>query len=333
MIDEEPRARERARAAKAHKRAMPIARLVANGMDFADAFELHGLVDAGLDWPDAAERLAGRNLARARRASAQGHLRSAHSWFLLASACFRFGQVSLPDTDPRKRALYRRMLNAFGDGGQLIEPPFERVELPWRDGQLSGWLIRAANASPHPLVISLCGIGGSREEYEVGTRYLIERGISALLVDAPGQGETRLFGGLYLDENVIGAVRAFVDFAVGHPCCNGRVGIWGNSAGGWLAALTAAADARVAACCVTGGTDRPTEILDRYPRFIREMQQMTGHGDPAEARAVLDGLAIDAAGLRGLRCPCTLCTELPTMCSGWRALAGSTPGRRAATTH
>jgi len=152
-------------------------------------------------------------------------------------------------------------------------------------------------------VVQLCGIGGSREEYETGSRYLLERGITALLVDGPGQGETRLFEGLYLDEHVIEAITTFVDVAVADRNCDGRVGLWGNSAGGWLAALTAGEDPRIAAVCMTGGTDRPTEILDRYPRYVGELQQMTGHDDPLQARAVIERLTLDRERLRALRCP------------------------------
>ena len=54
---------------------------------------------------------------------------------------------------------------------------------------------------------------------------------------------------------------------------------------------------------MTGGTDRPTEILDRFPRFVREMQQMTGHDDPAQAREVIDRLTLRPHRLRELRCP------------------------------
>jgi alpha-beta hydrolase superfamily lysophospholipase len=124
-----------------------------------------------------------------------------------------------------------------------------------------------------------------------------------LLVDGPGQGETRLFEGLYLDEHVTRAISAFVDFAAADRNSDGRVGLWGNSAGGWLAALTACEDPRIAAVCMNGGTDRPTEILDRYPRFVGELQQMTGHDDPAEARAVIDAMALDGERLQRLRCP------------------------------
>jgi alpha-beta hydrolase superfamily lysophospholipase len=291
------------KAGKAHKRAMPIARLTGNGMDFADAIELHAMVDEGLDWPDAASQLADRNLSRARHELLRGHRQTARSWYHLASACFRFGQALLPDDDPRKRALYRRMLDSFRRGGELSDPPVERVELPWSGGRLTGWLLRSRHPAPHPFVVQLCGIGGSREEYEVGSRYLLERGVSALLVDAPGQGETRLFEGLYLDEHVTEAIGAFVDVAIGDRHSNGRVGLWGNSAGGWLAALTASEDPRIAAVCMNGGTDRPTEILDRYPRFVGELQQMTGREDPAQARATIDRLALDRGRLRALRCP------------------------------
>src|SRR3978361_290059 len=92
-----------AKAAKAYKRAMPIARLAGNGMDFADAIELHALVDQGLEWPEAAGQASARSLAHARPALPRGTTHSARSWYLLASACFRVGQALLPDDDPRKR--------------------------------------------------------------------------------------------------------------------------------------------------------------------------------------------------------------------------------------
>jgi pimeloyl-ACP methyl ester carboxylesterase len=112
-----------------------------------------------------------------------------------------------------------------------------------------------------------------------------------------------LFEGLYLDEHVTEAISAFADVALGDRHSNGHVGLWGNSAGGWLAALTATEDPRIAAVCMNGGTDRPTEILDRFPRFVGELQQMTGRDDPAEARAIFDGLALDHERLRSLGCP------------------------------
>jgi pimeloyl-ACP methyl ester carboxylesterase len=137
---------------------------------------------------------------------------------------------------------------------------------------LSGWLIEPDTVDPTPTVIVLGGIDAWREEFEVGAGYLTERGPTAFLVDAPGQGETRLFGGLYFDAHAVPAIGAFIDAALARPGSSGAVGLWGNSAGGWLAAHVAARDPRVDACCVNGGTDRPTEILDRYPRYVERLQ-------------------------------------------------------------
>jgi dienelactone hydrolase len=280
---------------------MPFERLVGGGMTDADARDLHGRVDHGVTWHEAAEQLGDQNLARARDALDGGHQEGAREGFFSASACYRFGQVPLTDADPQKRPLYRRMLDTFWNAGRLSEPPHERIDVLWRGGSLSGWLI--PGSAPAPVVLQLCGISGSREEYEAGSRYLAARGVAAALVDAPGQGETRLLGGLHFDEHAIDAIRALVDAVASHPACDGRIGLWGNSAGGWLAVLTAAADPRVTACCVTGGTDCPTEILDRYPGFVVELQRMTGRDDPGTARAVFDGLAIDADVLRDVQCP------------------------------
>jgi len=54
--------------AEAHKRAMPLQRLVGNGMDFADVVELYARVDRGQPWAEAAGVLGDRNSARAEQA-------------------------------------------------------------------------------------------------------------------------------------------------------------------------------------------------------------------------------------------------------------------------
>lgn len=293
----------RLKPAKSLIRAMSIARLIAGGMDHGDAHELHAAARSRDAWDRAAERLGDRNLARAHHALAGGHPHVARNRLLLASACFRFAQVPLVDADPRKRELYGRMRGAFGHAGELAVPAVERVEIPWRHGSLFGWLIRGRRRSPHPFVISLGGVDAWCEEFEPSARHLRARGVTTLLADGPGQGESRLFGGLHLDEHVVDALRRFVDAALGDRRCDGRVGLWGNSAGGWLATRLAASDDRIAACAINGGTDRPTEILDRFPRFVDQFQLLTGRSEPEDARRVLDDLAVDRDLLTRVTCP------------------------------
>src|SRR3954471_18695175 len=102
---------------------MPFERLVGGGMTDADARDLHRRVDDGVTWHEAAEQLGDQNLARARDAVNRDWRESARERFFSASACYRFGQVPLADADPQKRPLYRRMLDAFRNGGRLGGPP------------------------------------------------------------------------------------------------------------------------------------------------------------------------------------------------------------------
>ncbi|MGK5532025.1 hypothetical protein [Streptomyces sp. URMC 129] len=69
------------KAAEAHKRAMPMQRLLGNGMDHADATALYASVDDGTDWADAASALGAADARRGRAALAAGPALSALGWY------------------------------------------------------------------------------------------------------------------------------------------------------------------------------------------------------------------------------------------------------------
>ena len=296
-------------AAEAHKRAMPLQRLTGNGMDYADVMALYAAVDAGQPWDEAAEQLGDQNSVRANDALRAGHLLTARSWFLAASCCYRLGQVVLSDGE-RKRAVFTKMVDAYGQAGDLFNPAFEHTHIEFRSGTLSGWLAMPTGGSSEsapeagwPVVIIMGGFDGWREEYHVGATYLRERGIATLLLDGPGQGESRLFGGLVLDHEFTAAFSAVVDHLLADPRLSDQVGIWGNSMGGYLAAAVAAADPRIGTCCVNGGTVRPAEILDRFKRFTSKVQPLLGIDDPGKATAELDTYMLTETDLAQLTCP------------------------------
>jgi len=58
---------------------MPVERLIANGMSYADATALHADAEISGDWTSSAQRLASRNLERARLALGRGHRKTARS--------------------------------------------------------------------------------------------------------------------------------------------------------------------------------------------------------------------------------------------------------------
>ena len=263
-------------------------RLVGNGMDHDDAARLHELAVAGVAWADAAIALGEAKLALAHAASTAGYTVSARTFAWHAAAAFRFGQSAMVFDDPPKIALYRRALDAFVLGATLADPPYEKVAIPFEDGQLLGWLMRPHGVAAPPVVIIFGGADGWREEYHGAGLALVERGVAALLLDGPGQGETRILGGLHLRPGVERAFATAVRFLVRDPRVGDRVGVWGNSLGGCFAARTASHAPLVAACCVNGGTWLPGEILARFPRFIQRMLAMVGTEDADLARHVLE---------------------------------------------
>lgn len=263
-----------------YRRAMPIQRLLGGGMRHADAVALNAMGDAGIAWVDGGEWLGERNL---RLAGVAASLPSARACFRFASACFRFAQVVVPTDDARKRSLLTRMIDAFAAAGALDDPAVEKHEIPWMKGKLCGWLMRPAELTDAPTVIVFGGFDGWREEYHSGAVALVERGVAAFLVDGPGQGEARLMHRLYLDPGFPDAFATVASYLRALPGLSQRVGIWGNSLGGFLAAQSVATTGAFDALCVNGGTILPRELPDRFPRFQVKVEAMAGSAERAVA--------------------------------------------------
>jgi alpha-beta hydrolase superfamily lysophospholipase len=293
---------ERRAELDAHLRAMPASRLLSNGMEYADAQTLFQMVSAGVDWIEAGTWLGERNLRVAHKSLENGYRVTARTYFRSASACFRVAQTAIvPDTEPKKH-LYRRLVDAFADAAALDDRPVEHWTTSYGSGQLCGWLMRPSAPKPAPVVIVFGGFDGWREEHHASAVTLVDRGLSVLLVDAPGQGETRLFHNLFLAGDVHRAFSRMIEALNGDARVGGRFGIWGNSFGGCLAARAAIADKRFIACCVNGGASRPLEFPEKYPRFFSKVEAMVGGSGVVHAAAVLESIDL-APWLHKLDCP------------------------------
>lgn len=283
-------------AQEALRRAMPLQRLIGSGMRPDDAIALHGISAEGVAWATAAAWLGERNL---RLAEVAGTAPGRKAYFRYASAGFRAAHAAIPIDNDEKRRLHAAMVEAFAFAAALDEPVTEKREIPWRGGRLLGWLARPAGGAPHPCVMILGGFDGWREEYWPGAEQLLARGIAVFLVDGPGQGESRLKGGLFFDADFHEAFCAVAETLRTDPRLNGVIGLWGNSLGGFLAARVAAADPRFAALCVNGGTVRPAELPERFPRFWEKVEAMVGGGRERAADILLRmDISSEAANIR-----------------------------------
>lgn len=290
---------ETIKANLAHQRAMPLTRLLDCGMDPADARRLHAGTTEGEPWDRAAEAIADERLAQADRAEADGNIVTAGEARQRGIAALVFAQMAFNFDEPRKIALYRKLAIACGKLAPVFDLPFARVETGFAGKTLVGWLVRPAGGTAKGTAILFGGQSGWGIAYLSLARELARRGLATLLAEGPGQGETRIEHGLYLQPGVEAAFSRWVDIILADKSL-GAPGIWGNSYGGLWAARTASSDARIRACCVNGSFARPG-ILPFRTAF-EQSAAMIGTEDRAAIEDVMEKLRFDPAKDR-IACP------------------------------
>lgn len=268
-------------------RAMSATRMLDCGVSHGDVLALQTLTAQGVAWDVALERLAVAQRARATDAHERGHLVTAVEAMRCAAADLMFAQMAFNLDGERKCTLYARFQDAVARAGALAG--WEHLEPEYAHGRLTGWLIRPDRPS-RGTVIVLGGQSGWGAAYLRAADALTARGLSALLVEGPGQGTPRMSSGLMLDVDVRAAYRTFVDHVLARPELGGTVGLWGNSMGGLYAGTTAAADPRVAAVCVNGAPASPR--LLGFRTFDEQAAAMLGTDDLDAVQRNLDRIAL-----------------------------------------
>ncbi|MEJ9164949.1 alpha/beta hydrolase family protein, partial [Paenibacillus graminis] len=160
----------------------------------------------------------------------------------------------------------------------------ERIELPYKDTKLNGWLL-LPNGAPKdvPVVLIIPGWTGFKEEmYSAYATHLIERGTAVCLIDGPGQGESLYFDHCFQEIEMERAYRVVLEFLKCHTEL-GEIGILGSSFGGYLCLRTAAYSADLITACVSkGGSSYPLEITTSVPYYMDKILVRWGK-DTSEA--------------------------------------------------
>jgi alpha-beta hydrolase superfamily lysophospholipase len=276
----DPRAEDLPVESQAALRQFSLARITAYGVDPADAAELRGRVLDGQRWREAATTLA-------RRCEEQADLPATGDptrveYLRRASALLRTSQVMMLTDTPERRALYEDAARLYARAGDLSRDR-HRVAIDTPGGTVVGWLVPAREAVGSAIVVG--GVEGYGMDFTSLGEALAARGVDALLLDGPGQGETRFAHSHYLTRDWRDAYRAVIDWladrAPGRP-----VAIVGNSMGGSLAVAVATADPRIRACCDNGGIPAPGMVPPSIGTFFTKMVAFCGDVTPQEATEV-----------------------------------------------
>jgi fermentation-respiration switch protein FrsA (DUF1100 family) len=204
------------------------------------------------------EREGEERLERGDRAGARNAFLQAKSYYSIARfpAPYRSGSaICPPEMSPMKAGAYERYLACFRRATELMDGHHETVRIE-RDGrEATGYLRLPAGASaanPVPAVLVMCGGDMYKEDREKYAEGALKEGVAALVVDAPGTGQTTF---PHAPESVT-AWQAALDALAARPEVDGaRLGAFGVSRGGLWVIRLAAHDPRIKALisCAPGG--------------------------------------------------------------------------------
>jgi dipeptidyl aminopeptidase/acylaminoacyl peptidase len=263
-------------------------RFIANGVDHSDYARVTATIERWDQWCAAWSAAGAEHQELGRTALAEGRGRSAGAHLAQAAAYYHFAKFVFVQDPDQMRAAHEQAVRCLTDALPYLDPPGERVVIPFDGAALVGNLRRPfTRPGPHPVVILIPGLDSTKEEFGATEQLFLDRGLATFSVDGPGQGEAEYDLPIRPDWEVPGA--AIIDAVSAQPGIDpGRVGLWGVSLGGYYAPRLASGDDRVRACIALAGPYDFGESWAGLPQLTREAFQFrskSGTADAAEQRA------------------------------------------------
>lgn len=260
-------------------------RFVANGIDVNDFDETVAKTTEWNDWAPNWKAVGEMHEALGREAEERGRWVSAAQAYQRASWCWHLGKF-LWFEDPalhgelrdRSVAIYRKAL-------PHLDPPAERLEVPFEDGAIPGNLRRPAHSPNPPLVLLVPGLDSSKEELFAIEDDFLRRGLATLTIDGPGQSENSVHFAIRPSwETVITPLLdhiADADLGVDQD----RIGLMGISMGAIYGPRAAAHEKRIKALVGLAGPYNLGECWDALNPLTRGGYVFyTKSADEAEAK-------------------------------------------------
>ena len=285
--------------AQAALRQFSLERMMGYGVHHADAIELRGRVTAGESWQAVATDLAAVCLAPPEAAAAPASAATHANRLYRASALLRMSQMMMLADDDERREIFARAADLYREAAILTDER-EQLVVETGEGRLAGWFYRSQNGASVGCAVVIGGVEGWAMDFGALGLELARRGVDALVLDGPGQGESRMVHDHYLTNSWVRSYQGlFDDLATrtgGAPPA-----FVGNSMGGAVAMRLASQDPRIVACCNNGGPRAPRGSAGGAPAntsFFRKMMAHCGdvtEGVAAEIWRTVNPMASDAS--------------------------------------
>ncbi len=235
-----------------------------------------------------------------------GHIKTAQNCWLRAAEYYRQAEFWLPSHDPRRLKTFELMETCSKNFLRHLHPPGEAVDIPYEKGvPLCAYFVRAPFAGARqPVLISMGGLDSIKDEmWFMQAHGALQRGISVLMIDGPGQGGTLRRHGVTTRYDYEVPISRCIDWLETRADIDAsRIAVCGSSLGGYYAARAGSREHRLAACISHGaiwdigelwasrGEDHPMAEQIQWVFGARSMREAAEIARPFRLEGVLDDM-------------------------------------------
>ena len=279
-----------------------IPRYEATGVDPNDLRALMPRIAQWSDWCALWSEEGARHEKLADEALAAGLRLTAAEAYVRAAIYYHYGKHLFADRPDEFRRAHDAMLRCYSAAAPLFDPPIERVEFPYQGTFMAGWLRKPRDIKRPPVAIILPGLDACKEELHAWAEAFVARGLAALTLDGPGQGETSFRLPVTHEwGRVIGAV---IDVLEQRDDVDGHsVGVVGQSLGALYAPLAAAGEPRLKGCIANCGPFDWGTVLPKMPKVSQEVFRVRSHSKTIEEAHERGRLLTLEGRSQNIKCP------------------------------
>ncbi len=277
-------------------------RFVANGVPLVDFQEVTASCLRWEDWCAAWSARAAIHEEMGNKALAGGHTISAGEHFTRAAVCYHFGKFLFVNDMSQLKEAHRRAVECRNKALPCLQPPGERVAIPYEGKQLYGNLRKPAGVAKPPIVVMCMGLDSAKEEMDDYENRFLKRGVATLAFDGPGQGEAEYDFAVCPEYEK--PVKAVIDYIETRKDIDAaRIGIWGVSLGGYYAPRAAAFEKRIRACvALSGPFQRSADFTGRPQMNVEAFRVRSKSANLEEAGKVAVRFSL-AQCAKNITCP------------------------------
>jgi pimeloyl-ACP methyl ester carboxylesterase len=220
----------------------------------------------------------------------QGKKKEAGETFYLAYEYYRIGRYPVPSSQ-EKRKCYQGALRTFLRAAPTMDPPLERVEIPFEGKKVAGYLQVPKGVNRPPVVMHWGGVDGWKEDRRTNNDVLLKMGLACFTIDMPGAGENPCLGNDLRAERTFSAA---MDYLETRSDIEGkRIACMGGSFGGYWAAKLAHTEAKRLCGAINWGAGVHRTFQEEWLRpalTVTASQYLMGPASLLDARSYIFGV-------------------------------------------